>query len=121
MLLHEEQPLDFSVQGAMKKKVKPYKVTTSPDGVTSTPHHHHHHHHHNNNNNTTPPHLRHLQRHLQHHQLSVLAAAAGTPGRGVHSCSSSSSDEDNGPGSSSSPRDQMIGEYKTKMSYLHFY
>jgi hypothetical protein len=117
MLLHEEQPLDFSVQGAMKKKVKPYKVTTSPDGVT-TPHHHHHHHH-NNNNNTTPPHLRHLQRHLQHHQLSVLAAAAGTPGRGVHSCSSSSSDEDNGPGSSSSPRDQMIGEYQVcKFSYF---
>ncbi|XP_059470430.1 POU domain protein 2-like isoform X2 [Neocloeon triangulifer] len=107
MLLHEEQPLDFSVQGAMKKKVKPYKVTSSPDGVTSAPHHLHHHHH-NNNNNTTPPHLRHLQRHLQHHQLSVLAAAAGTPGRGVHSCSSSSSDDDNGPGSSSSPRDQMI-------------
>jgi hypothetical protein len=69
-----------------------------------------HHHHHNNNNNMTPPHLRHLQR---HHQLSVLAAAAGTPGRGVHLCSSFSSDEDNGPGSSSSPRDQMIGEYRT--------
>ncbi|CAB3361247.1 Hypothetical predicted protein [Cloeon dipterum] len=100
MLIHDEQPqpLDFSV-GAMKKKVKPYKVNSSPDGVTGQLHHHHN----NNNNNTTPPQLRdHLQRtmHQQHHQLSVLAA----PGRVVHSCSSSS-DEDNGPGSSSSPRD----------------
>ncbi|CAB3361245.1 Hypothetical predicted protein [Cloeon dipterum] len=101
MLIHDEQPqpLDFSV-GAMKKKVKPYKVNSSPDGVTGQLHHHHN----NNNNNTTPPQLRdHLQRtmHQQHHQLSVLAA----PGRVVHSCSSSS-DEDNGPGSSSSPRDE---------------
>ncbi|XP_065333146.1 POU domain, class 2, transcription factor 2-like isoform X2 [Cloeon dipterum] len=102
MLIHDEQPqpLDFSV-GAMKKKVKPHKVNSSPDGLTGQ---HLHNNNNNNNNNTTPPQLRHLQRtiHQHHHQLSVVAA----PGRVVHSCSSSS-DEDNGPGSSSSPRDQM--------------